>query len=276
MAFSLFPNLPLELRIQIWHYALPEKKESSLVPYRKGCWKVLPPTSDESKELPLVFQHHLLDKIQIKIPLAFVNHEARNVALSWIHKQDIKVRFSNNTQPYILTREFDPLSDALYVPFDKIFDFLNEHWQITRGLRLGVQGYHYSVQPKLTNIAIPEALLHDADIIDEMFENFFDPKVLFIIVDTHPDFEDNSMKVQQQWNLESFQGMSVSWDYEQRKFEWKTGSVIGGDALHKRIKEAIEDLDQTMIEDGIKSFEIRPVFAVKESTGLSGCIQQEK
>lgn len=109
-----------------------------------------------------------------------------------------------------------------------------------------------------------------------MFENFFDPKVLFIIVDTHPDFEDSSMKVQQQWNLESFQGMSVSWDYEQRKFEWKTGSVIGGDALHKRIKEAIEDLDQTMIEDGIKSFEIRPVFAVKGSTGLSGCIQQEQ
>lgn len=88
---------------------------------------MLPPTSDESKELPLVFQHHLLDKIQIEIPLAFVNHEARNVALSWIYKQDIKVRFSNNTQPYILTREFDPLSDALYVPFDKISDFLNEN-----------------------------------------------------------------------------------------------------------------------------------------------------
>lgn len=260
MAFSLFPNPPLELRIQIWHYALPEKKESSLVPYRKGCWKVLPPTSDESKELPLVFQHHLLDNIQIEIPLVFVNHEARDVALSWIHKQDIKVRFSNNTQPYTLTREFDPMCDALYVPPDKIFDFLNEYRQITRWRGLGGQGYYYSVQPKLTNIAIPEALLHDAD----------------IIVGTPPDFEDNGMKVQQQWDLEGFQGMSVSWDYEQRKFEWETGNVVGGEALHKWIGGAIEYLDQTMIEDGIKSFEIRPVFAVKGSRGLSGCIQQEQ
>ena len=70
---------------------------------RKGCWEVLPPTSDESKELPMVFQHHLLDNIQIEIPLAFVNHEARDVALCWIHEQDIKVRVNNNTQPYILT-----------------------------------------------------------------------------------------------------------------------------------------------------------------------------
>lgn len=42
---------------------------------RKGCWEVLPNISNESKELPLVFQHHLLDNIQIKIPLAFVNHK---------------------------------------------------------------------------------------------------------------------------------------------------------------------------------------------------------
>lgn len=263
MAFSLFPNLPLELRFQIWQYALPEKKESSLVPYRKGCWKVLPPTSEDSKKLPLVFQHHLLDNIQIEIPLVFVNHEARDVAFSWIRKHDIKMRFNNSTQSYILTRQFDPIHDALYVPLDQKIDFLNEYRVITSGLRLGSQGYYYSVQPKLTNIAIPEALLHNVSIIDQMFEYFFSPNVLLIIVDTQPDFEDNDMKVQHQWNLESFQGMSVSWDYEQRKFEWKTGDVVGGEALYKRIEGAIEYLDRTMIEDGIKSFEIRPVFAVK-------------
>lgn len=85
----------------------------------------------------------------------------------------------------------------------------------------------------------------------------------FIIVDTQPDFEGNGMKVQQQWNLESFQGMCVPWDIEQRKFEWKTGNVVDGEALHKQMEGAIEYIDRTMIEGVIKSFEIRPVFAVK-------------
>lgn len=257
MAFSLFPNLSPELRIQIWNYALLEEKESS----EKAVGRCFHLLLTRVKNSP--WYSNILDNIQIEIPLAFVNHEARDVALCWIHEQDIKVRANNNTQPYILTCEFDPMCDTLYVPLDKKPDFLNEYRQTTRWRGLGGQGFYYSVRSKLTYIAIPEALLEDADISDEMFQNFFDPKVHFIIANTQPDFEDNGMKVQQQWNLETFQGMCVSWDIEQRKFEWKTGNVIDGDALHKRMEGAIEYIDRTMIEGGIKSFEIPPVFAVK-------------
>lgn len=277
MAFSLFSSLPSELRIQIWHYALtlPEKRQS-LVPYRKGCWKVPPSPSNERDpdEIPLVFYHNLLDNIQVEIPLFFVSHEARDVALSWIRKHNIRMCFSDDKQSFIFTRQFDPRCDVLYVPPDKKRSFLNEHWDKTR--ETGIQFVQFTTEQHLTCVAIPEALLHkNSYIICDIFENLWNPKVLFIILDTQPDFEDNDTKVQQQWKLESFQGMSLSWDYKQRKFEWKTGNVID-EALHKLIEEAIKYLDEALIDGNIISFEIRPVLAVKRSMGLSDCSQQEK
>lgn len=104
----------------------------------------------------------------------------------------------------------------------------------------------------------------DVAVIYGMFEFFFEPKVLFIIVDMQPDFKDNDMKMQQQWELGSSRGISLLWDYNRRSFEWKVGKKNGGDVLYKQIEGAIENIDKILIQNGVRNFEIRPVLALKK------------
>lgn len=153
-------------------------------------------------------RHHLLDNIQIEISLALVSHEARDIALAWMRGQDIKMRFSNKRQCYIFMRPFDQMRDTLYVPLDQKHDFFNEHWD--RMDDPGLEDCYFTIQPQLTYIALPQALLQtDITAICKFFEISFEPKGLFILVDAQPNFEDNSTKMQQEWEPGSSQGPTL-------------------------------------------------------------------
>ena len=163
--FPLFSRLPPELRNQIWCNAVPDKIGPALYFYREGCWcprllsksdKEYGPEYDENI-LIFEFCYDLLDDAQFEVPLAFVNREARGIALAWVRKQGIELRSYENRHYPIFVRPFDPMRDALYVVLDKWFDFLCEpdNWRFQPDLFEQL----VDLKSDLTRIAVPESLL---------------------------------------------------------------------------------------------------------------------
>ncbi|KAJ8070054.1 hypothetical protein OCU04_000453 [Sclerotinia nivalis] len=121
--FPRFMELALELRNQIWSDALPEKIDTALYLYTKGRWHPLYLTSPDPYNeydhendifnLRVEFRHDLLDQVQVHTPLVFVNHEAREIATAWAHKQGFVVK--ENKGRSVFGRPFNPESDVLYV-----------------------------------------------------------------------------------------------------------------------------------------------------------------
>lgn len=93
--FPLFSALPFELRDRIWREALPHPAGPALYFYPgRGCWVSRPLTESDpgfmagNDGLAFEFRTDRLDHDnQFDLPLVFVNHEARAVALAWLCEQ---------------------------------------------------------------------------------------------------------------------------------------------------------------------------------------------
>lgn len=270
--FPLFSSLALELRNQIWRDALPDKAGPALYFYRKGCWcprrlsksdEGYDPENDENN-LNFEFRHDLLDDVQFEVPLVFVNREARGIALAWVREQGIEIRPREDRQYPAFVRPFDPMRDALYIVLDKWDDFLCEPDDRLSQPDLFEQ--LVDIKPDLTRIAVPEALLlSEVATLSEMFRYFFHLKVLFIIVDAQPDLQsaDNDMKVQRRWEFESTQGGAFFWNDDRGGFDFGDSEYIGDEALYRLIEEANKGLGEGLAKNHIRSFEVRPVLAVR-------------
>ncbi|PNY23531.1 Uncharacterized protein TCAP_06526 [Tolypocladium capitatum] len=268
-AFPLFSSLPPELRIRIWRDALPDRDGPALYPYRKGCW--CPRRISESDDGPehaddtylfLEFRHDLLDSVHVKAPLAFVNREARCIALAWARKRGIEMRVREDSQCPVLARPFDPVHDALYVALDKFNDFCCEPYDRLFQPDLVDQGV--SSSPDVTRIAIPEALLRSEDTtLHQVTEWFPRLAVIFIVVDAQPDLEDDGTKVQRRWELEGTEGRAFVRNHDHGGFDLGDGEYVGDEALYRRIEEASKGLSEVFGDDLVRRFEIRPVFAVR-------------
>lgn len=89
--------------------------------------------------------------------------------------------------------------------------------------------------------------------------------MLFIIVGTQTDlqFADNDMKVQRRWELESRQGEAVFWNKDRGGFDFRDSENIADEALYRLLGEANKGLGEELTKNHIRSFEIRPVSAVR-------------
>ena len=270
--FPLFSSFPQELRDQIWRDAMPDKVGPALHFYRKGCWcprrlskpdEGYDPENDENN-LNFEFRHDLLDDIIFEIPLVLVNHEARGVALAWIREQSIEIRPREDGKYPVFVHLFDPMCDALYIALDKWDDFLCEPDDRLSQPDLFEQ--LVDIKSELTRIAVPEALLRsELATLPEMFRYFLDLKVLFIVIDAQPDLQsaENDVKVQRWWEFDSTQGGAFYWDYDRGGFDSGDSEYIGDETLYRLIEEAKKALGGGLAKNHIRSFEIRPVFAVR-------------
>ena len=270
--FPLFTSLPRELRDQIWRDALPDKVGPALSFYRKGCWcprrlsesdEGYDPENDENN-LNFEFRHDLLDDIQFEIPLVYVNREARDLAFAWVREQGIEMRPRQDRQYRVFVRPFDPMRDALYVALDKWDDFLCEPDDRLSQPDL----FEQLVDNKsdLTRIAVPVALLRsDVASLTEMFRYLFNLKVLLIIVDPQPDLQsaDHDVKVQHRWDFESTQGGAFFWNDDRGGFDSRNSEYTGDEAVYRLIEEASRGLGEGLANEHIRSFEVRPAFAVR-------------
>jgi len=267
--FPLFSSLPREQRNQIWRDALPDNVGPALYFYRKGCWcprrlsksdEGYDPENDELN-LNFEFRYDLLDDIQFEMPLVFVNREARGIALAWVREQGIEIRPREDRQYTVFVRPFDPMRDALYITLDKWDDFLRE--PDDRLFQPDLFEQPVGIESDLTRIAVPEALLRsEVATLPEMFQYFFNLKVLFIIVDGSA-VRDSDVKVQRRWEFESTQGRAFFWADDRGGFDSGNSEYIGDEALYRLIEEANKGLGEELAKNHISSFEIRPVFAVR-------------
>jgi len=180
--FTLFPNLPGELRNQIWQESLPSSKiiKPTFYFFKKGCWKS--GVKQHNQLQPSNFDLDLLEDVQFRLPQLFVNHEARSIALSWIQKHDIRFRTLKNDGAVnpVFVRLFNAARDALYVPSERYHDFQNDV--------LGIQAN----QAFTRYVAIPESMIR-TDFMDlEITMLFYRIEVLFIIFKSkEPDLQKN-------------------------------------------------------------------------------------
>lgn len=270
--FPLFTSLPRELRDQIWRDALPEKLGPALSFYKKGCWcprrlsefdEGYDPENDENN-LNFEFRHDLLDDIQFEMPLIYVNREARDLAFAWVREKGIWMRPREDRQYPVFVRPFDPMRDALYVALDKWDDFLRE--PDDRLFQPDLFDQLVDTNSDLTRIAVPEALLRsEVASLPEMFRHLFNLKALLIVVDPQPDLQsaDNDVKVQHWWGFESIQGGAFFWNDHRGGFDSENGEYIGDEAVYRLMEEATRGLGEGLANDHIRSFEVRPVFAVR-------------
>lgn len=213
----------------IWKEVLPPHDAPALYPWKTGYWQPRPlQESDkawgrhEDVHLFLELRQDLFDHVQVDIPLFFVSQEAREVSLTWIQKQGIHIHTSSKTRGqghfchdnerhkqsdeehpgnghdndndndngYVFTRPFSPLTDALYIPVDKLTDFYND--PIHRLTEPDLIGQNACVKPDITRIAISaELFLHgDVSTIPELLRWYTVLDVLFVVVGPQPYWGD--------------------------------------------------------------------------------------
>lgn len=226
--FHLFSHLPPEMRFQIWLEALPEKDLPAFTPYRNGCWFPADPEHLDASSLyqdPVQwkFYHQSLDQIRVKIPLADVNHEARNIAIEWARKQGIRVITHEDRRCTIFLRPFEPMRDVIWVGGDVYEHFVNECSGIHEWLPspekvfLPVDIGHFAVSMHM--LVDDQCLGALADVLC----SFRGDIVMWIIADEHPDFNvmhGDDRKVQPRWELhDTLEGEAMIWERTSKTFE---------------------------------------------------------
>ncbi|KAF4341449.1 hypothetical protein FBEOM_4610 [Fusarium beomiforme] len=230
--FTLFQNLPPELRIQIWHYGLSEPRGTGICIWKKGCWipKYLTPGDsdycpDVADNIRFEFRHDLLST-PVKIPLVDVNLEARRVALAWARdNNNIKVHYSKGK--YHFEVKMDNELDALYVPEDQIHDLVVE--PVDRMFEPDLEQRNLSCMSYVTSFAVSEKLFDDnSNETLDMWDWYDRVERLYVVVGKQPD--ENL-----QWEIDTSRGTSLYWTKESGEFVLGEGEDICDKGLCKRI-----------------------------------------
>jgi len=271
--FPLFPTLPFELRDQIWHDAFPESIGPALYFYRgRGCWapRVLvegDPTfrPDHPGDLAFEFRTELLGQdSRWEIALAFVNWEARRIAVAWLRAHDIEMRPQKDGRPPLFVRPFQPDVDTLYVARDKWEAFCSE--PTDRMSEPDLTDTNVDLGSTLVQIAIPEELFFDSEKITwipELGMWFEHLKVVFVVIGPQPELD--TIPVPWRWKLKGRDGPSFHWNKDNQEFEFhdRAGDICDK-ALYEKIGYAANRfLREPVIEQALQHLEIRPVFTVR-------------
>ncbi|KAF3388021.1 hypothetical protein DPV78_012262 [Talaromyces pinophilus] len=274
--FVHFAKLPTELRLMIWHYALPKTTGlpipdfNTLYPYRKGCWHHRPVSKSdaryrfvESEKPNLTFCFDLL-KAQAHSPLFFVNHEARSVALAWYHEQNSKEK-----------SPFDPEYGVLFIDQSSWRGFLQEPKDRIR--ELDIMGWQ---DPNIQRIAVTDDFfLGNTETVQDILD-FFDPwpMILYVIANAPKGLFTDPKELHCRWQIHEFdydKRRPLVWHQEEVKFiSWGRGFADADDFLDEdevEIEEEYEylecpsqDLIQGLYSREIQNFEIHPAWVDRQ------------
>ncbi|KAH7313596.1 hypothetical protein B0I35DRAFT_480273 [Stachybotrys elegans] len=282
--FPQFPRLPLELRQQIWLDAIAASYEESpvLFPYKKGCW--CPLGQDPSYEELIIFEFcdNLLDPVQVDAALAWVNHEAREVAMRWAHQRGLKMRGQDKSDPRsrksslpatpLLTRPYISSRDTLYVAAHQLDDFLREPY--SRASAPDMRNTSYSATSHLRSLAIPEALFwRRGQDLGDVFDWHLSVASFLVIVEPCLELQFGSPEAtttQPLWQLEDTDTDDGSgkakfvWNRERALFEL-VGRVgrdehdVFNEDLYARMADVLGALAMGLAVQGVERLEICPM-----------------
>lgn len=270
--FPIFSRLPPELRNRVWIEALPAKDPPALFIYKQDCWAPRWVYSHEEGYIPgednlyLEFRHEQLEPVEVDIPLAFVNREARSIAFTWAKDQGIGILVRHNGRNPTFTRRFQRTYDAMYIPYDKWHGAIQG--PLDRIFQPDLMGQLSRPGLGLTHMAIPEALLRASpSFLIGLFDWYHQVQVLYVIVGEKLDLQlgGEGVKVQQRWELDHKGAKGYVWDAESAKFNPEGDKFLGDQALYWLVDEALTMLSEefTRVPEVKRHFEIRPVFAVR-------------
>ncbi|KAI1140183.1 hypothetical protein F5Y05DRAFT_411244 [Hypoxylon sp. FL0543] len=265
-SFPLFSSFPPELRRMIWREALPDNVEAALFFYREGCWGFRPlRPGDEGYvhdhhyfSIVLEFHHERLDDVQIEVPMAFVNREAREVATAWILEQGFARSPRRNRQYPLFTRRFDPERDALYVPLERWHRFLVEPHK--RRFNIDFMNFHLTIKSEVKRIAIPDDLLYrESTTPHEILDHFTKVDTLVVIVN---DQTYSRLTPHDVWDFGRNLGEAHSWNAERGAFDFTNTDYIG-----EMIMPKLVELGKWLAESDVERFEVRPSYALEMRWG---------
>ncbi|KAB8263496.1 hypothetical protein BDV32DRAFT_161711 [Aspergillus pseudonomiae] len=270
-SFTLFPNLPPELRHQIWRYALPDKIRQALYVYQADCLKLKRlkegsrdyMNSDAGLDLLYEWCPYLLDPnpIKVEVPLLFVSSEARGITLAWMRGQGLKIHSYKAGQTPIAIRPFDPEHDTLYIPYDYWGGFLD---YTLHSLAQYDEIYNYDLLG-LKRIAVSEGLILDQERISETWLLYCGLEKVFIIPNAQSDMqpEEHGRKVKGRLELHDIQGPMRFWNNDRGCFEWENSADAGDETLKTAMEKACDGLDE-WLQDSENTFEVRAASVVRK------------
>jgi hypothetical protein len=227
--FTLFMDLPPELRLEIWQHAIPKVDVPGLAIYKRGCWqpRFLTPSDwdyddDDPDNIRYEFRYDFLS-VSFDIPLTFVNREARGVALFWAQRSGIETQ-CNESQQYF-QRRMNREIDTLYLPMDRMEDFEAE--PLDRQSEEDMINRIVGVVPYIRHFAISEDLFHSEEPVPETLEWFNNIETIYVVVGQQPDEH-------RHWEIVDRGGRPIIWGVE-RGFEMGDGETILNDDLCQRI-----------------------------------------
>ncbi|KAK7744642.1 hypothetical protein SLS53_003529 [Cytospora paraplurivora] len=272
--FTLFPDLPLELRIQIWQDALPDTIGPGLYSYRPGCWEPRLLTEsdynytpgDDSMNWALNFHYDRLGSARLNIALVLVNREARDVALDWAARQDVEIRQTGDSQ--VLIRHFDPERDCMYVSLDDWDAFQREELEVQWNLNNWEISYH--IECHVTRIAVPEAIFTHKDAtwrgLDDFFDGFSSIQALYVVSGQLSDMPSPDSDEDLPWHreIDILQGTEVVWDEENKT--WLPQSAVEetqNQVCDEVIQQASQELSKGLAVGVHNPFRICKAYLVK-------------
>ncbi|EHK22563.1 uncharacterized protein TRIVIDRAFT_230606 [Trichoderma virens Gv29-8] len=284
--FRCFSRLPPELRLEIWRQSLPDLDSITLYNYRRECWgprdlrksevdhqllDQMPGNTENAVDFD--FRHEMLAATHVNLPLAFVNREARSVALAWIQQRGVEMRFDEDRKCHVFEQRFDPRRDALYIGISQWEDFCLEPFD--QLAEPDFSSHTVSSDTGLTRIAIPDTPYDtDCSSLIEVFHWFPHLEAIFIVLDLRVDprierlllkgdrKKASALIQQHQWKTEDIQEKTLVWDPENRCFEWKGGAGLGNESLYRRMEKMAREIRGRLVEMNTRSFKIQPVDAV--------------
>ncbi|KAF4956003.1 hypothetical protein FGADI_4176 [Fusarium gaditjirri] len=217
--FTLFPNLPTELRDEIWYHALSEPRPPGICQWKKGCWIPKYLTAEDPdwcdndpNNIRLEFRYDKLST-SVYIPIADVNHEARRVALAWACDNQIKNRFKNGK--YEFRRRMKKDTDTVYFPANKVDD--SEIEATDRGFQPDLVNRNHTVVTYITSLAVPARFMQTEDETPYTWEWHESLEKIYVIVGKQPDGEG-------QWEIDTTKGTSLFWTRDTGKFIPQSGA----------------------------------------------------
>lgn len=276
--FTIFAKLPPELRNEIWRLSLPDRIGRALHCFRSGCWSVTEAEYQQGDQLENTYVKYRflperLSRVEYKLPLAHVNHEARGVAHAWARQQDGKILQHDPEESAlrgypVFVCSFDIDRDVLYVLPEEWDEFVEP---ASFALDIDSSNIVRDLETDFSRIAFPELAF---DVVEDMqISNIFrcSPEVnrLFIVLDDPPGLEpaENDGDVQPRWELRCTKGGGCLWNGEEFAY---MGDHESEDEKQD-LRVWIDFLDQNMFGEDLLAeecsyFEIRLAHAVMPSS----------
>ena len=250
--FPLFSSLPAELRNHIWEDALPDATEPALVAHNLECWRV----QGAEPDMELEYHHELLD-VHIEMPMAFVNCEARSIAMARIRQHGLSIKPCREQYP-VFTRPFNPSVDALYISRCGLVDIIEEALELP-----ALEGRAVSIISHFRNIAMSDTNPSGKILIGDLPEFlccFTSVKELLVVVNAPPALE--SVGAKSLWKFASAPGDAFCWTTNSRLFDiCGKGEHFGDGVVAAMVSWDYLAQEFTELRVSQSSFTVRPIFA---------------